>query len=269
MLASRTCRPEDRVMKRFLLRPLAALLLFAAAGCANLNLYSEAEEAQLGAQAYTEETGKYPQITSGPQYDMVQRVGHKIAAASGKNYEWEFKLLKADDVVNAFCLPGGKVAVYTGILPITQNENGLAAVVGHEVAHATQRHGGKRMTQGLLTQVALTAINAGVSYSQMSNEAKQGVMAALGVGAQVGVLLPYSRGHESEADEVGIRYAIRAGYDPHEAVRLWERMAQLGSGGPEWLSTHPDSMRRAHDLEAKIPHILAEEGRSAPKTGKP
>src|SRR5262245_61705371 len=115
-------------MKRFLLRPLAALLLFAAAGCANWNLYSEAEEAQLGAAAYVEETGKYTAIDRGPQYDMVQRVGRKIAAASGKDYAWEFKLLKADDVVNAFCLPGGKVAVYTGILAVTQNENGLAAV---------------------------------------------------------------------------------------------------------------------------------------------
>lgn len=256
-------------MKSLLSRSCAALAfvltLLLNTSCANLNLYSEAEEAQLGVQAYAEETGKYPLITSGPQYDMVQRVGRKIASASGKTYEWEFKLLKADDVPNAFCLPGGKVAVYTGILPLTQNENGLAAVIGHEVAHATKRHGGKRMTQGTIMQAAMTAIGAGLSFSKMSDEAKQGVLAAFGVGAQVGVMLPYSRGHETEADEEGIRYAIRAGYDPYEAVRLWERMAQLGSGGPAWLSTHPDSLARARNLESKIPQYLAEERKTPAK----
>ncbi len=249
----------------FARRLLVAALLLLPTACANLNLYSEQEEAQLGIQAYAEETSKYPLVTTGAQYEMVQRVGTKIAAASGKDYAWEFKLLKADDVPNAFCLPGGKVAVYTGILPITQNEAGLAAVIGHEVAHATERHGGKRMTQSTLTQAALAAVGAGLSFSTMDDEAKQGVLAAFGVGAQLGVLLPYSRGHETEADEVGIRYAIRAGYDPYEAVRLWERMAQLGSGGPQWLSTHPASEERARNLQAKIPQILAAEGKTAPK----
>jgi predicted Zn-dependent protease len=241
--------------------PLALLLLPA---CKNLDFYSEADEAKLGVDAYKEETAKYSVINSGPQYEMVQRVGHKIADATGKKYDWEFKLLKADDVVNAFCLPGGKVAVYTGILPVTQNENALAVVLGHEVAHATQRHGGKRMTQETLTQAALAAVDAGLSLSKMSPDAKQGVMAAFGVGAQVGLTLPYSRAHETEADEIGIRYAIRAGYDPWEAPKLWERMAKLGSSGPSWLSTHPASLDRARDLERLIPQVLAEERPGSP-----
>jgi predicted Zn-dependent protease len=249
------------------LRSLALLPLLLTPACANWNFYSEAEEAQLGLEAYAQATAEYPEVTTGGDYAMVQRVGQRIAAASGKHYEWEFKLLRADDVPNAFCLPGGKVAVYTGILPLTQNEDGLAAVLGHEVAHATERHGGKRMTQSTLLQAALVAVGAGVSFTNMSDEAKAGVMAAFGVGAQVGLLLPYSRDHETEADEVGIRYAIRAGYDPYEAPRLWQRMAQLGNGGPEWLSTHPDPLWRAQNLERRIPQSLAEERAAAPAAG--
>jgi predicted Zn-dependent protease len=241
-------------------RSLFLLLLSALpAACANLNVYSEADEAQLGAQAYAEETSKYRTITGTADAQMVERVGRKIAATTGKDYQWEFKLLDAPQVVNAFCLPGGKVAVYSGILPITQNEAGLGVVLGHEVAHATQRHGGKRMTRGILTEAALEAVSAGLSLGQMSSGAKDSVMAALGLGAQVGVELPYSRTQETEADEIGLRYAIRASYDPWEAPKLWERMAKLGSAGPTFLSTHPDPAGRAENLKAKIPQFLAEE----------
>jgi predicted Zn-dependent protease len=249
-----------------LLRSLCAFCLAVLPACADLNFFTEAEEAQLGVEAYAEETSKHEVVRTGPQYEMVQRIGRKIAAASEKDYAWEFKLLKADDTPNAFCLPGGKVAVFTGILPITQNEAGLAVVVGHEVAHATMRHGGKRMTQTTIANAIMSAVGAGLSLSEMSEEAKTGVLGALGLGAQVGVLLPYSRDHETEADEVGIRYAIRAGYDPWEAPKLWERMAQLGSGGPEWLSTHPDSLNRAAQLRARIPQILEEEKNWKPRT---
>jgi predicted Zn-dependent protease len=243
-----------------LLRSCALLLTAClAGGCANLNFFSEAEEAQLGADAYKQETAKYPTIQSGPDYEMVQRVGRRIANATGKNYQWEFKLLKADDVVNAYCLPGGKVAVYSGLLPITQNENALAVVLGHETAHATQRHGGKRMTEGMIEQGLLEAIAAGLTVSKMTPENQTMVIGALGAGAQIGVSLPFSRSHETEADEVGIRYAIRAGYDPWEAPKLWERMAKLGSSGPSWLSTHPASLDRAENLRQKIPQYVAEE----------
>lgn len=245
------------------MRPLYALALLVLtllpAGCGNLNFYTEVEEAQLGVQAYAEATKDYPVVTGTPAAAMLQRVGQRIATATGKGYQWEFRLLKADDVANAFCLPGGKVAVYTGILPLTVNEDGLAVVLGHEIAHATLRHGGKRMTQGMIADGVLSAISSGVSLTSLQPEDQKLVMGALGAGAQLGVMLPYSRAHETEADEVGLRYAIRAGYDPWEAPKLWERMAKLGGGGPEWLRTHPDSGRRAENLKEKIPQLLAEE----------
>jgi predicted Zn-dependent protease len=258
-----------------LLRRLACMLLaFAPAACANLNFYSDEQLEPLSAQAYEEatmETGG--KITSGPQYEMVQRVAKRIAAACEEDFRWEARLLKADDVPNAFCLPNGRIAIYTGILPITANEDGLAVVMGHEVAHAVLRHGGKRMTQGTLTQGAMTAIEAGLGMAQMGPEAKGGVMAALGMGANVGVLLPFSREHETEADIEGLRYAIRAGYDPNEAPKLWERMAKLGgSKQPEWLSTHPASEARAQRLREMIP-VLQEQEKGwqqkpvAPKAG--
>src|SRR5687767_15141705 len=134
------------------MRPFLVLLLtLVTAACGNLNFYSDEQLEPLSQQAYAEASTEHPVVGSGPQYEMVQRVARRIAAAAEENFQWEARLLKADDTPNAFCLPNGRIAVYTGILPITQNENGLAVVMGHEVAHAVLRHGGKRMTQGLLT----------------------------------------------------------------------------------------------------------------------
>lgn len=243
-------------------RLILALLALAPGACANLNFYSDEDLEPLSLQAYEEATKETKGVVTGtPEAAMVQRVAQKIAAASGETkFKWEARLLRADDTPNAFCLPNGRIAIYTGILPITQNENGLAVVMGHEVAHAILRHGGKRMTQGTITNVSLAAIDAGLGLAEMSPEAKGGVMAALGLGAQVGVLLPYSRDHESEADVEGLRYAIRAGYDPWEAPKLWERMSKLGNGDtPEWLSTHPASAARAQKLREMIPRLLEEE----------
>lgn len=246
-----------------MLRALFAMALaLLPAACANLNFYSDDELEPLSLQAYEEATKETKGVVTGTaEAAMVQRVAQKIAAASGETkFKWEARLLRADDIPNAFCLPNGRIAIYTGILPITQNENGLAVVMGHEVAHAILRHGGKRMTQGTITNVSLAAVDAGLGIAQMSPEAKGGVMAALGLGAQVGVLLPYSRDHESEADIEGLRYAIRAGYDPNEAPLLWERMAKLGgSGQPEWLSTHPASEARAAKLREMIPQLIEQE----------
>lgn len=260
-----------RAMRNLLCRLAFALFAFASASCANLNIYSDEQLEPLSAEAYeeaTKETGG--KITSGPQYEMVQRVAQRITAASEADFRWEARLLKADNIPNAFCLPNGRIAIYTGILPITQNEDGLAIVMGHEVAHAVLRHGGKRMTQGTLTQGVLAAVEAGLGLTQMSPEAKGGVMAALGVGANVGVLLPFSREHETEADIEGLRYAIRAGYDPHEAPRLWERMAKLGGNDqPEWLSTHPASEARAQRLREMIPMLLEQEKGWQPKPRPP
>jgi predicted Zn-dependent protease len=193
---------------------------------------------------------------------MVQRVGARIAEASGRDYDWEFRLLDAPDVVNAFCLPGGKVAVYSGILPITRNEDGLAAVVGHEVAHATAEHGKERMSQQYIAQGVFVAADIALdNWTELGDESRADWMAALGLGAQVGVLLPYSRTHESEADEIGLRFAVRAGYDPNEAPKLWERMAERAGDErpPELMSTHPDPLRRAARLRELIPVIVAEE----------
>ncbi len=248
---------------RNLLRPFLCVLLgLLPTACGNLNFYTDDELEPLSLQAYeeaTKETGG--KITSGPQYEMVQRVAKKIAAACEEDFKWEARLLKADDIPNAFCLPNGRIAIYTGILPVTQNEAGLAVVMGHEVAHAVLRHGGKRMTQGSIMQGAMTAIDAGLGMAQMEAGTKGTVMAALGMGANVGVILPFSREHESEADIEGLRYAIRAGYDPEEAPKLWERMAKLGSGSsqPEWLSTHPGSEARAQKLREMIPVLKEQE----------
>lgn len=249
----------------------AVVCAFAAPACANLNLYSDEQLEPLSVQAYEEATKETKGVVTGtPQADMVQRVATKIAAASGETkFKWEARLLRADDTPNAFCLPNGRIAVYTGILKpgLADTEDKLAVVMGHEVAHAILRHGGKRMTQGTITNVTLTAVEAGLGLSEMSAEAKGGVMAALGLGAQVGVLLPYSRDHESEADIEGLRYAIRAGYDPWAAPTLWEGMAKLGGGGgPEWLSTHPASEARAAKLREMIPRLLEEEHAPKPKT---
>lgn len=251
------------------LRPIFALLLALCAGACNLNLYSDAELEPLSLQAYDEATNEHGQVVRGPQYDMVQRIAAKIAAACEEDFRWEARLLKADETPNAFCLPNGRIAVYTGILPITQNESGLAVVMGHEVAHAVLRHGGKRMTQGMLTGAGLAAVQAGLGMTEMSAEAKDGVLAVLGLGAEVGIALPYSRGHESEADVLGLRYAIRAGYDPNEAPKLWERMAQLGGSTPAWLSTHPGSLERAETLRQLIPQLQAEEANWKPKGPTP
>lgn len=183
------------------------------------------------------------------QTAMVKSVGQKIRGAVERymadnkmshrldGYNWEFNLVESPEA-NAWCMPGGKVVVYTGILPITKNEGGLAVVMGHEIAHAIAKHGDERMSQGLLTELGGTALS--VALEQKPEKTKQLWMTAFGIGAQVGVLLPYSRLHESEADHLGLIFMAMAGYDPNIAVNFWERMAkQGGAKPPEFLSTHP------------------------------
>lgn len=244
------------------------VLTLLASACANLNFYTDEELEPLSKEAYDEATKETQGIvTSGRDYEMVQRVAGKIAAASEENFAWQARLLRADDVPNAFCLPNGRIAIYTGILPITQNEDALAVVMGHEVAHAVLRHGGKRMTQSSITQGAMAAIEAGLGMTHMGPETRGMVMGALGAGASVGVLLRYSRENESEADVEGLRYAIRAGYRAEEAPLLWERMAKLsgGSNTPTWLSTHPASADRAAKLREMIPVLKEQEKNWKPK----
>ncbi len=199
---------------------------------------------------------------------MVRRVGGRIAASAeaflddtGRGYEksqyqWEFNLIEDDKVINAWCMPGGKVAVYTGILPLTQDETGLAVVMGHEVAHALAQHGNERMSQQLLALMGTVAL--AVALRDKPSQTRQIFLAAFGVGAQIGILLPYSRLHENEADRIGLMLMARAGYDPRAAVPFWERMAEKGKGQrpPEFLSTHPAPEKRINNIKELIPEAL-------------
>ncbi|MBK9471069.1 MAG: M48 family metallopeptidase [bacterium] len=189
---------------------------------------------------------------------QVKRVGAKIQGAVEKyfqqqgqsqqlaGYEWEFNLIDSEEA-NAWCMPGGKVAFYTGILPICKDEAGIAVVMGHEVAHAIARHGGERMSQQMALQLGGMALSEAVRSKP--EQTRNLWMGAFGLGAQVGVMLPFSRSHESEADRLGLIFMAMAGYNPQEAPKFWERMSANGGGGaPEFLSTHPSDATRIRQL---------------------
>ncbi len=231
-------------------------------GRSQLILLSPGEEVKLGLQAYQEILKKEKISTDPEKTALLARVGARIAAATGRtDFQWEFRLIENDKVVNAFCLPGGKVAVYTGILPITRDEAGLAAVIGHEIAHATARHGAERMSQGLLVQAGLAAGAIAAGSSGRDSASTQALLGALGAGATLGIILPFSRLQETEADRLGLIYMARAGYDPRAARDLWVRMAdasaKMGRSTPEWMSTHPSNASRIRDIEAMLPEALA------------
>ena len=217
------------------------------------------QESALGLQGYREVLDQSQTINSGPEFEMVRRVATRLAKATGpagSGFDWQESLIR-DKQGNAFCLPGGKIVVYTGILPVAENEAGLATVLGHEMAHATSRHGAQRVLQQNLTQTALTGI--AVSLSDMDYNNQRAVMGALGAGAQFGVLMPFGREHESEADHVGLIYMARAGYDPQESIRFWERMEQGGGAQPpEFLSSHPSHGHRIQQLQSWMPQALEE-----------
>jgi len=221
---------------------------------------SEGQEAALGLQSYREVLSQSRVISSGPEVELVRRVTERLAAATGdagRKFEWRVSVVQ-DPQANAFCLPGGKMVVFTGIIPIAQNEAGLATVLGHEMAHATSRHGSQRLLQTNLANIFLTGAGASVSLSDMDYEKKQAVMGAVGAGAQYGVLLPFSRDHEVEADVVGLHYMARAGYDPREAIGFWQRMAEASNGRqpPEFASTHPSHGTRIERLKAEMPRAM-------------
>jgi predicted Zn-dependent protease len=229
-------------------------------GRRQLLLVSPAEETQLGLKAFEQIKRHQPEVRRGKDAAMLQRVGARISEeAPLANARWEFVLFK-DESPNAFALPGGKVGVYTGILPITKDEAGLATVIGHEIAHAVARHGAERISHGMLVQLG----GAGLSAALGSDAGATGdlVMQAYGIGAQLGVMLPYSRTQELEADELGLLYMARAGYDPREAIAFWKRFAaynaRRGGRPPEFLSTHPVDRRRIAELERLMPRAVAE-----------
>jgi predicted Zn-dependent protease len=233
----------------------------------SLQLLPESQLATMSLQEYDKVLKNSKLSTNQQQVEMVRRVGLKIAKSaeaflteSGmqaeiKNLKWEFNLIEDDKLANAWVMPGGKAAVYTGILKYTRDEAGLAVVLGHEVAHAIAHHGNERMSQGLLTQMGGVALS--VALSQNSAATQNLFMQAYGAGAAVGLLLPYSRLHESEADRIGLTLMARAGYDPHEAIPFWQRMnEQGGRRPPEFLSTHPAPESRIANIKKYIPEAM-------------
>ncbi len=225
-------------------------------GRRQLQLISADEETQLGIQSYGQILSKATLSTDTAKNAMVRSVGSRIAAASElTRYSWEFRVVQDDQQANAFALPGGKVAVYTGILPITRDETGLAAVLGHEIAHVVAHHGGERISQQAAVQ-GITDILAGMTSG--SPATVQLVSAALGAGTSVGLLLPWSRQQESEADHIGLILMAKAGYDPGATVGLWQRMQQAAQGrkSPEFLSTHPSATTRIEQIRAWLPEAM-------------
>ncbi len=221
-------------------------------------LLSESQEIQMGLVAY-QDVLKKEKISTNTKYNSsVTRVGKRIATASGKtNYQWEYKVIDSDDTINAFALPGGKIAVYTGILTVAETDAGLATVMGHEVAHATARHGGERMSVGILAQIGAVGLN--VALRNEDPEVVSAVNAAFGTGVTLGGILPFNRKQESEADRIGLVYMARAGYDPRESVDFWNRMADANKGKPsppEFLSTHPSYGTRVKNLNRWMPEAI-------------
>ncbi len=244
---------------------LLILILILLSGCATapvtgrsqLILMSEQQEMALGLQSYNQVLSQN-RISQDPAINaMVKRVGNRIAAAANKpSYNWEFTVIDADDTANAFALPGGKVAIYTGILPYTKDEAGLAFVLAHEVGHALARHGGERMSEQLLIQLGQQGLN--IAIANKSPEAIEAINMGYGIASTVGLALPFSRIQEYEADNIGIILMAKAGYDPRKAPEFFERMMKKSSSGapPEFLSTHPADENRLRRLNSLIPEAL-------------
>ena len=226
-------------------------------GRRQMNLLPEKELISMSKSQYSTFLEAHDVETNTEQADMVKRVGKKISdavviymntnghASRIAGFAWEFNLVK-DASVNAWCMPGGKVCVYTGILPMTLNENGLAVVLGHEIAHAIARHGNERMSQGLMFQLGGVALN--VAVSNKSTETQNLFNQAYGIGAQAGVMLPFSRKNELESDKLGLVFMQLAGYDASKAPEFWKRMSEKGTSQPEFLSTHPSDDRRIKEI---------------------
>ena len=226
-------------------------------GRQQLLLISEAEETALGVKAYQDVLKKEKISKDQKTNDMVKRVGSRIATAARKpGYVWEFTVIDAPKTVNAFALPGGKIAVYTGILPYTQTEDGLAFVLAHEVGHVLARHGAERMSQQLLLQLGQQGLNIAIANS--SPVAIDAINTGYGLASAVGVALPFSRMHEYEADKIGLLLMAQAGYDPRVAPSFFERMMRDAKQAkpPEFLSTHPADQNRIRELNAMIPEAM-------------
>lgn len=216
---------------------------------------SREQEAALGLQSYREVLQQSRVIQGGQDVDRIKSIGLRLSkVVESANFNWEFNLIESAEA-NAFCLPGGKVAVYTGILPVARNNDGLAVIMGHEIAHAVARHGAERMAQQRLKQIGSFAV--GSSISELDTGTQRLIYGAYGLGTQFGIMLPYSRKHESEADYMGLIYVARSCFNPEEAPKVWERMLQANKGvPPEFLSTHPDPRTRIAQFREWMPEAL-------------
>jgi len=236
-------------------------------GRKQLSLVPESEMISMSLTSYTDFLKANTLSKDKVNADLVKKVGSDIAAAVTKyfadnnlssqleGYQWEFNLVKNDTTQNAWCMPGGKVVVYSGLLPVTKDKNGLAVVLSHEIAHAVARHGNERMSQELLVQFGGIALNEAIK--EKPDETKNIFNSAYGIGSQLGVLLPYSREHELEADKLGLIFMAMAGYDPQSAIPFWERMASLGGAKPpEFLSTHPSDATRINKIKSDLPEAM-------------
>lgn len=264
-------------MKRTLISAIISLsgLAMLASSCSEvaitgrkqLNLVPDAYMNSMSFQSYSEFISQNKLSADSANTQMVKNVGRKIQKAveqycaennmAGQlsGYKWEFNLVE-DPNINAWCMSGGKVVVYTGILPVTKNEAGLATVMGHEIAHAFAKHGAERMTQGLLVEMGGMALDK--ALASRPAETKNLLLRSYGVGTQYGILLPYSRTHESEADRLGLIFMAMAGYNPNEALGFWQRMSALkqGTAPPELLSTHPADSTRIRNIKELIPEAM-------------
>jgi predicted Zn-dependent protease len=262
------------MLKKFIFISILSILLVSCAtnlvtGRRQLSLIDESQLQLMAVEQYNVFLKENDVLnpSSHPDAAMVRRVGNKIAAAINKyysdqgqkeilaGYNWEFNTIEDKEMINAWCMPGGKVMVYTGLLPVTQNEAALAIVMGHEIAHAVAQHGNERMSQAMVQQLGGIALD--LALAQKPEETRNLFLMSYGIGSQVGAILPWSRQQETEADQYGLIFSAMAGYDPREAIPFWQRMSDAGGAGPpEFLSTHPTSSTRIRKLEQFMPEAL-------------
>ena len=229
-----------------------------------MNLLPESQMVQLGAEAYQTQLKEHPVSTETTEVDPVRKVGERLAAATEdflrsnnlptEGYQWEFSVIKNDEIVNATCLPGGKIVFYSGIFQYTQDENGIATVMGHEIAHAIARHGNERVSQALLLELGASTLAE--AMSSQPARTRELATQALGLSTNYGVVLPFNRSRESEADRIGLTLMAKAGYDPRTAIAFWERFSEAGAKVPEFASTHPSGATRIADIKTHLPEAM-------------